>query len=101
MMVVGRITLPEDELAAFCRQHGIRRLAIFGSALRDDFRVVDCHEDGSGQCGTAKQGKPRTDPNHERHEQRAERQRGNKPGPKWQRCSHFGQGMRSTWDSGS
>ena len=24
-------------LAAFCRQHGIRRLALFGSALRDDF----------------------------------------------------------------
>jgi len=22
----------------FCREHGIRRLAIFGSALRDDFR---------------------------------------------------------------
>ena len=26
-----------SELAAFCRTHGIRRLAIFGSALRADF----------------------------------------------------------------
>lgn len=25
------------EVAAFCRRHGIRRLAVFGSALRDDF----------------------------------------------------------------
>jgi predicted nucleotidyltransferase len=37
-MVVGRLTLPADELVTFCQQHGIRRLAIFGSALRDDFR---------------------------------------------------------------
>ena len=29
--------LPPDEIAAFCRKHHIRRLAIFGSALRDDF----------------------------------------------------------------
>ncbi len=29
--------LPRDEIAAFCRKHHIRRLAIFGSALRDDF----------------------------------------------------------------
>ncbi|MEF3168822.1 MAG: nucleotidyltransferase family protein [Deltaproteobacteria bacterium] len=27
-----------ERLAAYCREHGIRRLAIFGSALRDDFR---------------------------------------------------------------
>jgi predicted nucleotidyltransferase len=25
-------------IAAFCRRHHIRRLAVFGSALRDDFR---------------------------------------------------------------
>jgi hypothetical protein len=37
-MVVGRLNLSAEEIAAFCRQHGIRRLAIFGSALRDDFR---------------------------------------------------------------
>ncbi len=32
------ITLPKDVLAAFCQRHHIRRLAIFGSALRSDFR---------------------------------------------------------------
>lgn len=30
-------TLPKDRISDFCRQHGIRRLALFGSALRDDF----------------------------------------------------------------
>lgn len=32
-------SLPIDDqvLAAFCRRHGVRRLSIFGSALRDDF----------------------------------------------------------------
>jgi hypothetical protein len=29
--------LPMDRIAGFCRKHRIRRLAIFGSALRDDF----------------------------------------------------------------
>ena len=28
---------PHDELAALCRRYHIRRLALFGSALRDDF----------------------------------------------------------------
>lgn len=32
------ISVSKEKLAAFCREHGIRRLAIFGSALRDDFR---------------------------------------------------------------
>ena len=32
------ITLPKDVIADFCRRNHIRRLAIFGSALRDDFR---------------------------------------------------------------
>lgn len=32
-----RITLPVTELAEFCRRHHIRRLALFGSVLRDDF----------------------------------------------------------------
>jgi predicted nucleotidyltransferase len=32
-----RITLPAKEIDAFCRRHHIRRLAVFGSALRDDF----------------------------------------------------------------
>jgi len=32
------LILPKEQLAAYCRAHGIRRLAVFGSALRDDFR---------------------------------------------------------------
>jgi predicted nucleotidyltransferase len=32
------INIPTDELGAICRQYRIRRLSIFGSALRDDFR---------------------------------------------------------------
>ena len=31
--------IPQDELAAFCRRHHIRRLSLFGSVLRDDFRA--------------------------------------------------------------
>ncbi|MDW8317051.1 MAG: nucleotidyltransferase family protein [Anaerolineae bacterium] len=30
--------LPKDEIRAFCQRHHIRRLAVFGSALRPDFR---------------------------------------------------------------
>lgn len=36
-MIHATLDLPIEELALFCRRHGIRRLAIFGSALRDDF----------------------------------------------------------------
>lgn len=31
------LIIPQDKLADFCRRHHIRKLAIFGSALRDDF----------------------------------------------------------------
>ena len=31
------IAVPPDRLQAFCRANGIRRLALFGSVLRDDF----------------------------------------------------------------
>jgi predicted nucleotidyltransferase len=34
----SEISLPKDGIAAFCREHGIQRLAVFGSALRADFR---------------------------------------------------------------
>ena len=34
----SEISLPKDAIAAFCREHGIQRLAVFGSALRADFR---------------------------------------------------------------
>ena len=31
------VSIPADRLAAFCRANGIRKLSVFGSALRDDF----------------------------------------------------------------
>lgn len=31
------IAIPNDAIEGFCRRHGIRRLSLFGSALRDDF----------------------------------------------------------------
>ena len=31
------IHVPRDRIAAFCRANGIRRLAFFGSVLREDF----------------------------------------------------------------
>ncbi|HNS19397.1 MAG TPA: nucleotidyltransferase family protein [Sedimentisphaerales bacterium] len=34
----GKITIDKDKVADFCRRHHILRLAIFGSALRDDFK---------------------------------------------------------------
>ncbi|MFQ5807086.1 MAG: nucleotidyltransferase family protein [Phycisphaerae bacterium] len=33
-----RIDVPVDSIADFCRRHHIRKLAFFGSVLRDDFR---------------------------------------------------------------
>jgi hypothetical protein len=35
---MARIAVDEKMIAAFCREHRIRRLALFRSALRDDFR---------------------------------------------------------------
>ena len=32
------ISMPREAIAAFCRERGIRRLAVFGSALRADCR---------------------------------------------------------------
>lgn len=32
------IVLPPDQLRDFCRRHHIKKLALFGSVLRDDFR---------------------------------------------------------------
>ena len=31
------VKLPKDKIAEFCRKHHIRKLAIFGSVLREDF----------------------------------------------------------------
>ena len=33
-----QIDISTDRLARFCRQNHIRRMALFGSVLRDDFR---------------------------------------------------------------
>lgn len=33
----SRINLPTDKIAALCRRHHVRQLALFGSILRDDF----------------------------------------------------------------
>ncbi len=33
-----RLEIPVDRLADFCRRHHIRKLSLFGSVLRDDFR---------------------------------------------------------------
>lgn len=32
-----RLPIPRDEIAAFCQKHGIRKFALFGSVIRDDF----------------------------------------------------------------
>ena len=34
-----KIHIPEDEIRAFCERNHIRKLALFGSILRDDFRA--------------------------------------------------------------
>jgi predicted nucleotidyltransferase len=34
---LARIPFPKGEIARFCQRWGIRELALFGSALRDDF----------------------------------------------------------------
>lgn len=33
------IEIPEQVVADFCRRHHVRRLCLFGSILRDDFRA--------------------------------------------------------------
>ncbi len=34
----AKIQLDKEKIAEFCRRHHIRKLALFGSVLRDDFR---------------------------------------------------------------
>ncbi len=44
-MLTTNLAIPKEEIAAFCRKHHIRRLALFGSVVRDDFGPesdVDC-----------------------------------------------------------
>jgi hypothetical protein len=37
-MLNPHITIPDDQIAAFCKRHHIRKLSLFGSVLREDFR---------------------------------------------------------------
>lgn len=37
MSCESKIRVPKDVIAAFCRKHHIRKLAFFGSILREDF----------------------------------------------------------------
>lgn len=34
----ARIAIPQGRLAEFCQLHHIRKLSLFGSVLREDFR---------------------------------------------------------------
>lgn len=36
---MAQIIIPKDGITRFCTQHQIKRLALFGSVLRDDFRA--------------------------------------------------------------
>lgn len=36
--MLANLSIDADTLSAFCRRHHIRRLALFGSVLREDFR---------------------------------------------------------------
>jgi hypothetical protein len=38
MLKQSALTIPQNEIAAFCRRHHIRRLALFGSVLREDLQ---------------------------------------------------------------
>ena len=37
-MVQPKIDISREQLTAFCRKHHLRKLSLFGSVLRDDFR---------------------------------------------------------------
>jgi len=37
-MTYHGIEIPKDKIAEFCRQHHIKKLALFGSILREDFK---------------------------------------------------------------
>jgi hypothetical protein len=38
-LVANRVRLRPKQIAALCERHHVRRLALFGSVLRDDFRA--------------------------------------------------------------
>lgn len=38
MKTMSQMPIPKEQIADFCRHHHIRKLSLFGSVLRDDFR---------------------------------------------------------------
>ncbi len=38
MDISERVAIPQETLASFCQRNHIRKLSLFGSVLRDDFR---------------------------------------------------------------
>jgi uncharacterized protein len=38
-MSTKKISIPRNKITDFCRRHKIRKLSLFGSVLRDDFRA--------------------------------------------------------------
>ncbi len=38
MVTLTGIFIPQDSIAEFCQKHQMRKLSLFGSILRDDFR---------------------------------------------------------------
>jgi uncharacterized protein len=36
-MRLHTVDIPDDQIAEFCRRHGVKRLSVFGSILREDF----------------------------------------------------------------
>lgn len=36
-MHINGVHFPKDQIAEFCRRHGVAKLSLFGSILRDDF----------------------------------------------------------------
>jgi len=45
----SRVPASRQQIAEFCRRHHIRRLSLFGSVLRDDFRPGSDIEDELAQ----------------------------------------------------
>lgn len=39
VILQNTITIPTEQIAAFCQQHHIRKLALFGSVLSDQFNI--------------------------------------------------------------
>lgn len=37
MQAQSNIDIPKEKIAEFCKKHHIRKMSLFGSALRDDF----------------------------------------------------------------